>query len=89
MERITIAIIFASMSKGGDIMKWWYQEKLYNVLWLLMMVLLLVKRFELECDENTLAGLVTVAIRLSLIAKALWTIRVYRKIRHLKEIGLK
>lgn len=70
-------------------MKWWAKEKVYNVLWLLMMMLLLVKRFELECDENALAGLVTVAIRLSLIVKVLWTLRVYRKIKHLEEIGLK
>ena len=70
-------------------MKWWAKEKVYNVLWLLMMMLLLVKRFELECNESALAELVTVAIRLSLIAKVLWTIRVYRKIKDLEEIGLK
>ena len=70
-------------------MKWWAEEKIYNVLWLLMMMLLLVKRFELECDESTLAGLVTIVIRLSLIVKVLWTIRVYRKIKDLEEIGLK
>ena len=70
-------------------MKWWYQEKLYNVLWLLMTMLLLVKRFELECDESSLAGLVTVVIRLSLIVKVLWTLRVYRKIKDLEEKGLK